>query len=115
MSLFAMLFLMQAEPPRSAEPSPSTPEEIVVTGQRMERLKRLRMTTKLDRRTGATHCVFKRRSGDRALDDAVCNAVLACVPKVKTLEEMRVCIAPTMGGLVGMDTPWQANEAKGGR
>ena len=103
------LFLMQAVPPIAA------PDDIVVTGRRMERLKRLRMTTKLDRDTHVTRCVFKRRSGDPALDEAVCNAVLACVPKVTTVVEMRGCIAPTMNGLVAKRVPWQTDTAKGGQ
>lgn len=81
----------------------------------MERLKRLRITTKLDRKTGVTRCIFKRRSGDLALDVAVCNAVLACVPKVKTVEEMRSCVAPTMDALVTKGVPWRAEAGKGGR
>lgn len=90
MMFFALLLVAQAASPPAAQ------EEIVVTAQRMDRLKRLRMTTKLDRKTGITRCIFKRSSGDPALDDAVCKAVLACVPKVKAVQEMRVCIAPTM-------------------
>lgn len=90
-------------------------DEVVVTAQRMERLKRLRMTTKLDRATGVTRCIFKRRSGDPALDAAICNAVLACIPKVKTVEEMRSCVAPTMDALVAKDVPWRAEAAKGSR
>ncbi|WP_052134865.1 hypothetical protein [Sphingomonas sp. 37zxx] len=109
MILLAMLCLMQTSPP------PAAPDDIIVTGQRAERLKRLRMTTKLDRKTGTTHCVYKRRSGDPALDDAVCNAVLACVPKVRTIEEMQACIAPTMNDLAAEGVPWQVNAKKSGR
>ncbi|MBB5712805.1 hypothetical protein [Sphingomonas xinjiangensis] len=107
MILFAMLLLAQAAPP------PTASDEIVITGQRMDRLKRLRMTTKLDRKTGITRCVFKRRSGDPKLDDAVCNAVLACVPKVNTVKEMQACIATTMNALVANGARWQADAARG--
>lgn len=111
MILLAVLAMLQATP------SPEAPDPIVVTGHRIEQLKRLRMRTKIDRRSGATRCIFKRRSGDPALDAAVCNAVLACVPKVKTAEEMQLCVAPTMDRLVGQGggfegMPWQAEAAK---
>lgn len=109
MILAAALLAAQTAPP------PATPDDIVVTGRRLERLKRLRMTTKLDRKAGVTRCIFKRPSGDPALDAAVCDAVLVCVPKVKTVEQMRACIAPTMDSLVAKGTPWQAEAAKGGR
>lgn len=107
MILFAMLLVAQ-----TASPPPAT-DDVVVVGQRIKRLERLRMTTKLDRATGVTRCVFRRRSGDRALDAAICKAVLACVPTVQTIEEMRGCVAPTMDALVAQGTAWQADEAKG--
>jgi hypothetical protein len=106
MILFAMLLAAQVMP------APSSTGDIVVTGRRMERLKRLRMTTKIDRSTGLTRCVFKRRSGDAMLDASVCNAVIACTPKATSVEEMRVCVAPTMNALVAKDVPWQAEAAK---
>ncbi|HXH16256.1 MAG TPA: hypothetical protein VNJ10_09010 [Sphingomonas sp.] len=95
--------------------APTSADDIVVTARRMERLKRLRMTTKLDRATGITRCIFKRRSGDPALDAAVCNAVLACVPKVKTIQEMRACVAPAMDALVAKAVRWNAEAPKAGR
>ncbi len=95
--------------------SPVAENDIVVTGRRVERLKRLRMTAKPDPRTGITRCVYKRRSGDPALDAAVCDAVLACVPKVSTVKDMQACIAPTMNSLVGKGMPWQANPIKSDR
>lgn len=98
MMLFALLLVAQAASPSAVQ------DEIVVTA-RMERLKRFRMTTKLDRRTGITRCIFKRSSGDPALDDTVCKAVLTCVPKVKAVQEMRACIAPTMDRLVAGGSP----------
>lgn len=109
MLVFSML--LAAQTPSLPVPS----EDIIVTGRRLERLKRLRMTTTLDPATGITHCVFKRRSGDAALDVEICNAVLACVPKVNTVEDMRACVAPTMDRLVAKGVPWQADAAKGGK
>ncbi|WP_260596730.1 hypothetical protein [Sphingomonas endolithica] len=106
MILLTMLLAAQAAPP------PAALNDIVVVGQRMERLKRLRMTTKRDRATGVTRCIFKRRSGDPTLDAAVCDAVIACVPKVKTVDEMRSCVAPTMDALVAKGVPWQAGPTR---
>ncbi|GGE82468.1 hypothetical protein [Sphingomonas prati] len=106
MILLAFALVAQTVPP------PAATDDIVVTARRMERLKRLRMTTKLDQATGVTRCIFKRRSDDPALDSAVCNAALACVAKVKTVEEMRACIAPAMNALVAKDVPWSAEAPK---
>lgn len=109
MMLLAMMLAAQAVPP------PTAADDIVVTARRMRRLKRLRMTTTLNRATGVTRCTFKRRSGDPALDMAVCTVVLACVPKVKTMVEMRVCIGPTLDALVATDVPWSAEASKSSR
>jgi len=109
MFLFAALLALQPPVP----PLPS--EDIAVTGRRMERLRRLRMTTSRGRTTGTTRCVFRRRSGDAARDAEVCTAVLACVPKVNTVEDMHACVAPTMDRLVAKGIPWRAEAAKGGK
>ena len=110
MILLAVLLSMQAAP----VPVPAASDDIIVTARRMEQLKRLRMTTKFNRKTGVTRCVFNRRSGYPALDAAVCNAVLACVPMVKTVDAMRICMKPAMDGLVAKGAGWQAEMAKGG-
>ncbi len=109
MIVLTLLLLMQAVSPLVAE------DDIVITGRRVERLKRLRMTARPDRRTGITRCFYKRRSGDPALDAAVCDAVLACVPKVSTVNDMRACVAPTMNRLVDKGVAWRANPIKGDR
>lgn len=101
MILFAVLVAIQLAPVLIAQ------DEIVVTAKRLERLKRLSMTTKYDRKIGASRCIFKRRSGDRSLDAIVCNAALACASKVRTLEEARVCVAPTMDALVADGVQWR--------
>ena len=109
MILLALLLAAQTAPP------PTLADDIVVTARRMKRLKRLRMTTRLDRATGVTRCIFKRRSGEPALDAAVCTAVLACIPTVKTVAQMQGCVTPTMDALVARGTPWRAAAAKDGR
>ena len=72
-------------------PIPPSPEEIVVVGERMRRLK---LETRTDRKTGLTKCVFKRRSGDAAFDTLMCDAVLSCARTVTTRSQMESCIAP---------------------
>ncbi len=99
--LAALLMSGQAVPPPQ--------DDIVVTARRMERLKRLRMTTKPDPATGMTRCVFKRRSGDPALDALVCDAVLACSAEASTMADVRTCLAPRIDPLMANGTRWQAN------
>jgi hypothetical protein len=72
-------------------PTPPPPEEIVVIGERMRRLK---LETRTDRKTGSSKCVFKRRSGDAAFDTLMCDAVLTCARTVTTRSQMESCIAP---------------------
>ncbi|QJU60437.1 hypothetical protein HL653_03740 [Sphingomonas sp. AP4-R1] len=81
---------MLAPPPTYAPTSPAA-DEIVVLGERMRRLK---LATKTDRKTGATTCLFKRRSGDPAFDTLMCDALLACAKTVTTRSQMEACIGP---------------------
>jgi hypothetical protein len=87
MLLAAATLALQAE----AAPTRPSPEEIVVVG---ERLRRLKLETRTDRKTGLTRCVFKRRSGDPAFDALMCDAVLGCARTVTTRSQMESCIAP---------------------
>lgn len=86
--LLAALMLVA---PSADAPTPPAPDEIVVLGERMRRLK---LGTKTDRKTGATSCVFRRRSGDAAFDTLMCDALLACAKTVTTRPEMEACIGP---------------------
>jgi len=83
-------------------------DDIVVTAKRFERLKRLNLAIKHDRKTGTSRCIFKRRSGDPTLDVIVCDVALTCASKVRTSAEARACVAPTMNALVADGVPWQA-------
>lgn len=82
---------------QDAQPAPTAPppttDEIVVIGERMRRLK---LGTKIDRKTGVQTCVFRRRSGDPAFDAMMCEAVLTCAKTVKTTAQMESCLAPTI-------------------
>lgn len=109
MILLAVLLAAQTAP------LPIAPDDIVVTARRRERLRRLSITVKRDRATGSVRCFFKRRSGQPALDAAVCNAALACAQTAKVMEELRACIAPTMDALIEKGVPWRAGAAKDGR
>jgi hypothetical protein len=98
----AILFALQSAPPVVAE------DEIVVTARRIERLKRLSVSIRHDKKADAYRCIIKRRSGDPSLDGVVCDAALACTPKVRSREEARACMAPTMDALVARGTQWRA-------
>lgn len=87
MLLAAAMLALQAE----AALTRSSPEEIVVVG---ERLRRLKLETRTDRKTDLTKCVFQRRSGDPAFDALMCDAVLSCARTVTTRSQMESCIAP---------------------
>ncbi len=89
LSAAAMLATVQAGP---AVESPDL-QDIVVTGQR---LKRIRVNTKRDRKTGLNRCVVKRTSGDTALDRAFCDAVLTCAATARTRRDMEACVAPRL-------------------
>lgn len=82
--------IMFALPSENATTPPSR-EEIVVVGERMRRMK---LVTRTDRKTGLTRCVFKRRSGDAAFDTLMCDAILTCARTVKTRPQMEACIGP---------------------
>ncbi|GGI82844.1 hypothetical protein GCM10007973_19150 [Polymorphobacter multimanifer] len=85
--LAAMLVATQGAPP------PET-EMLVVA----ERMKRLKLETRTDRRTGVARCVMTRRSGDPVFDALMCDAVLACAKTVTTRPAMEACLAPTLEG-----------------
>lgn len=76
----------------AAAPAPAPqPADIVVIAERMQRLK---LVTRTDRKTGKLSCLLKRSSGDPAFDALMCRTVLACVPHVKTQTEMETCVGP---------------------
>ncbi|MFD1788993.1 hypothetical protein ACFSC3_15615 [Sphingomonas floccifaciens] len=93
--LTALLLAQTAAPPPSvAEP---TPEEVTVVAQR---LKRFRAIMRKDKKTGVTQCVIKRQSGDPALDKGICDAMLACAPKIAKESDIRPCMAPAISALL---------------
>ena len=83
----------------------AAPADIVVTARRRAAM-RVRIVTKTDRRTSERRCVFKRRSGDDALDAGICAGLLACAPMARTSAEMTACVTPVWERLIkGAPTP----------
>lgn len=95
MIALALLLAVQAAAP-AAEPPP---EDIVVMARRRA-ARRLRIVTKTDRRTGDIRCVFKRRSGDDALDARMCDGLLSCAPTARTSAEVTACMTPVWERLI---------------
>lgn len=90
--LAAVALLAQAAPP-----APPSDEEIVVTG---ERPRNFRIVTKRDWLIGRTRCALKPPSGDALFDADICRAYLACVPKIRTAQELEACLRPPMAEAV---------------
>lgn len=103
--LLIALLLTQVTPP-VAEP---TPEEVTVAAQRLQRF---RAVTRKDRKTGETRCVIKRQSGDPALDQGICDAMLACAPKVTQEADIQPCMAPAIAALLP-GHKWIGRRARG--
>ena len=87
--IVAMIALLAA----ATEPVPDPGADIVIVGNRM---KRIRVVTRNDRKTGTTRCIVRRSSRDPALDAAFCDAVLACAATATKRDEMTACIGPRM-------------------
>ncbi|QAY75990.1 hypothetical protein [Sphingosinicella sp. BN140058] len=82
-------------------PSPRDPE-IMVTGQR---LKRIRVETRRDPKTGMVRCRVKRTSGDPALDGRVCDAVLTCARVARKPSDMEACVTPRLAAIGNPSKP----------
>ena len=95
MIFLALLLAVQAVTPVAEPPA----EDIVGTARRRA-ARRLRIVTKTDRRTGDIRCVFKRRSGDTALDAGMCAGLLACAPVARTSAQVTACMTPLWKRLI---------------
>ncbi len=95
MIVVALLLAVQAVTPVAEPPG----EDIVVTARRRA-ARRLRIVTKTDRRTGDIRYVFKRRSGDAALDAGMCAGLLACAPMSRTSAQVTACLTPVWKRLI---------------
>ena len=104
--MLLMLFALSA-PITTAPPAPDA--DVVVVGRR---IKHMRMITRYDRKTGTTACIVRRSSGDAALDDAVCEAVLACAKTSVREAEMLACLQPRMSVITDRFAHQTAEEAK---
>jgi len=80
------LLLAASDPPASDVPANN---DIVVIGERM---KKIRVATEIDK-TGAQKCIVRRSSGDPALDQAFCGAVLTCARTETKIDGMNACMS----------------------
>lgn len=77
--------------PQPVAAAHAPPDDVVVIG---ERIRRLKLTTKTDRKTGTTRCIVKRGSGDPSLDATMCDAVRSCAATARTSQAMEACVKP---------------------
>lgn len=82
--LLAGILIAQAPPP-PAEQAP----EIVVVGQK---LRRIRLVTRVDKKTGERRCILRRSSGDTGIDAVMCEAAVACGSTETEVAGMERCM-----------------------
>jgi hypothetical protein len=92
-----MAILLVAALLLQAAPTSAPPDDVVVIGERMRRLK---VSIRTDRKTKTQRCVVKRASGDPVLDARLCEATLACAAHLTSVPEMKACLTPTMEAYV---------------
>jgi hypothetical protein len=93
MILLTLIAALAAQAP----PATATPDEdIVVVGERMDRI---RVVTYHDRKSGTTGCRVRRSSGDDRLDGAVCAATLASARTETKVEGMVACMNQQMADI----------------
>jgi hypothetical protein len=80
---------------QTAAATPSQ-DEIIVTAQK---LRRIRVDTKTDRKSGEQRCRIRRSSGDPGLDAAFCNVVLTCARTEISAKGMSACVSTRVAGL----------------
>lgn len=108
MSLLVLVALAASQAPPAIEPPPE--EDIVVVG---ERIRRIRLITRTDRKTGEKTCRVRRSSGDKFFDQIFCDIVLDCARTATKAEEMRACVQA--GWPVMAQQLAQARERRRGR
>ena len=86
MSFLLLSALAAAQTPPIAE---AAPEEIVVIANRT---RRIRASTRTDRKTGERNCRIRRSSGDKAFDRIFCDIMLDCAKTATKIEEMTGCM-----------------------
>lgn len=78
-------------PPRPDRIRPADADEVVVNGQR---IRRVQIAVRTDRRSKTPRCVMRRESGDPELDAAICAQALACNPVADKRKTLAECIMP---------------------
>lgn len=71
-----------------------------------ERMRRMKLVTRTDGKTGIQRCLIKRSSGDAAFDAMMCDAARACGLTATTRGEMEACMGGRMTAFIGkVETP----------
>lgn len=71
--------------------TPPAQDDVVVVA---ERVRRLKLRIKTDRKTRTERCVLRRSSGDPAFDARMCAVSLACAKTARTGRQMEACLLP---------------------
>lgn len=101
-SSWSLEFWVEIPPTPETSAAPADPEEVVVNGVRVRRLK---MSVKTDRKTGVAKCTLKRASGDPRLDAMVCAEAIACnVPPIRS-KTLEACMMPRIERVVSARYP----------
>jgi len=84
------LLVAEPDPPADDVPAKDVPanNDIVVIGERM---KKIRVATQADAH-GSRTCIVRSSSGDPALDQAFCTAVLTCAQTETNMKGMNACM-----------------------
>ena len=107
--MIAAVFAQTSPLPQSSRVATSN-DDIVVTAERM---RRFRVVTRRNRKTGESRCIIRRSSGRSDLDAAMCTATLACAAIATDAVSMTSCLNQRMsaiaseqsGGLPTAPTP----------
>jgi len=90
--LTGILIAQAITPPRAADPPP----EIVVVGEKM---RRIRLFTRVDKKSGIRGCVIQQSSGDAHIDEAMCEAAVACGSVETEPAGMQNCMGTRMAAI----------------
>lgn len=82
--------------PSAAITADAVADEILVTA---ERLRKIRLDTRFDQRTGKRRCIVRRSTGLAALDLAVCTATIECAAVATSQAGMSACMAPRFAAI----------------
>lgn len=96
LSIMIAAIFVQAAPASQVTQSTASSDDIVVTAERM---RRIRLVTRRDRKTGESRCIVRRSSGRADLDTAMCTETLACAAKATDAGSMTSCLELRMSAI----------------